>query len=145
MYNTLAAEQCKNLAAPANNTKRQLLRDLTHKYLLEFGDVCEARCPVECVTMKYNNILMTMNTSEFTDQINGDKRLRVVYVYFEQFSYAETMQYAKVSEYSLVSSIGGSLSLFIGIKFLSMMEMFEVVMETAILAFRYRFTRSGQN
>ena len=43
MYNTLAAEQCKNLAAPANNTKRQLLRDLTHKYLLEFGDVCEAR------------------------------------------------------------------------------------------------------
>ena len=45
--------------------------------------------------------------------------------FFSDFSYLEITQIPKMTAFSLIASIGGSLALFIGIRFLSLVEILE--------------------
>lgn len=121
-----------------NKTSRHALREFTNEKLSEFGTECEARCEKECTTIKYDNIMMTMEKSDVSIQGNQTTDLKVVYIYFEQLSYHEITQFAKITLFNLISSIGGSLSLFIGVKFLSMMEVFELFIDVFFVLFRYK-------
>ena len=48
---------------------------------------------------------------------------------FGDYKYTETTQHPKMSLSVLISSIGGSLGLFIGIRFLSLVELLEFIVE----------------
>ena len=119
-------------------TSRHALREFTNRMLSVYGAECEKECEKECTTIKYDNIMMTMEKSDVSIQGNQTTDLKVVYIYFEQLSYHEITQFAKITLFNLISSIGGSLSLFIGVKFLSMMEVFELFIDVFFVLFRYK-------
>lgn len=121
-----------------SRTTRHALREFTNEKLSEFGAECEAGCEKECTSIKYDNIMMTMEKSDVSSQVNQTTDLKVIYIYFEQLSYHEITQFEKITLFNLISSIGGSLSLFIGVKFLSMMEVFELFIDVFIVLFRYK-------
>ena len=85
--NTLRENRCDLNAV--NMTERHSLRQFTHKMMSEFGVRCEESCAVECTTIRYNNILMTMDKSNISYRLERNSSFKVVYVYFEQFSYTD--------------------------------------------------------
>lgn len=84
----------------------------------EFDSVCEKQCPRECVSIKFG-----------ADSSAYESNSTRVYVMYTDTSYIEISQTPKMSGFSLVSSIGGALGLFIGIRFLSLVELFEYLTE----------------
>ncbi len=59
--------------------------------------------------------------------------LRVIYVYFPYLQYTKITQKPKTTEVDLASSIGGSLGLFLGMSFLSFIQLFQIIYETILL------------
>lgn len=90
----------------------------------EFDSECESQCPKECGSTAFqaaisefeSNALFTTNASELS------------FVYSD-ISYLEMSQTPKMTGFSLIASIGGALGLFIGIRFLSLVELFEYLTE----------------
>jgi hypothetical protein len=58
-----------------------------------------------------------------------------LYFYFSDLSYLEITQIPKINEYSLIASIGGSLGLFVGIRFLSLVEVVEYIIDLIYVIF----------
>jgi len=88
-----------------------------------FDSVCEEQCPKECVSTKFdiffNNPEISSNFSDIVEFM----------FYFLDLSYLEITQTPKMSGYSLLNEIGGALGLFVGVTFLSLLEMLEFFFE----------------
>ena len=91
--------------------------------ILEFDQACDRQCPQEC-------ILVTYDTVSAVYERNGSLTVRVTYA---DLSYIDIGQTAKMNAFSLISEIGGSLGLFVGITFLSLLELLEYLYEIALL------------
>ena len=50
-------------------------------------------------------------------------------IYYEDLKYTWINQQPKIELFGLISNIGGSLSLFVGISFISFLEFFEITFE----------------
>lgn len=74
------------------------------------------KCPQECQSSQFN-VQVT-----FGDRIENRTSLKFV---LAELSSLELTQIPKMNEFSLISSIGGSLGLFIGVRFLSFVEVVE--------------------
>ena len=61
------------------------------------------------------------------------KSVLEVSVYYEHPSYQLVEQYASLSLIDLIASLGGTLGLFLGVSFLSFIELLEVSIEIAII------------
>jgi len=88
---------------------------------LEFDSVCDRECPKECTTTKFNTLL---NKYDLKLASNSTNKL-VFYIWYLDTSYIEISQTPKMSGYSLLNEIDGALGLFVGISFLSILELFE--------------------
>jgi len=62
-----------------------------------------------------------------------------IHIYYNEFKYTRINEEHK-TEYSVVSNIGGILSLFLGISFLSCFEIFEIFFEI-IFYFFFKFKK----
>lgn len=83
---------------------------------------CQSECPKECDSITYQIVQSTVPLS------NPDScQLKF---YFYEPTYTKMTQSPKISLSSLISDIGGTLSLFIGFKFLSLIEFAEFLIES---------------
>ena len=94
---------------------------------LEFDLVCKEQCPKECTTLDFeilvNNPVLAFNSSN-----------KLVFkIWYLDFNYIEISQTPKMSGYSLLNEIGGALGLFVGVSFLSILELFEYLFEIFLI------------
>ena len=54
-------------------------------------------------------------------------------VYYDQLSYTQISKDAKLGLVDLISGIGGLLGLFLGMSFLSFVELIEIILESIVI------------
>lgn len=77
-------------------------------------------CPLECESVSYS---ITINDYENDYESN----LTALRVYFRSLKHTLIKQYPKLLIFDLISNIGGTLGLFIGVSFVSLFEITEIV------------------
>lgn len=99
--------------------------------LSEFQLACEQQCPIDqCV-----NTVYTSKVVELKHGVNQSSNMSIS-IHFPIMSYALHEEQLKMTFPELIASIGGSLGLFMGIRFLSLVEVLELSLElTYILVF----------
>lgn len=120
--------------------------DFTYEKTIRNMEFCDSICHLECETIFYlNKILLTQAFSENDYKIYSDyplnnkssseilkgfeyfkKNFLMVKIYFEDNRYTEFTEMPKTTAIDLLSSIGGTLGLFLGISVLSIMELVEI-------------------
>ncbi|CAF0936619.1 unnamed protein product [Brachionus calyciflorus] len=105
--------------------------------------VCQPQCPLECESMSYkilysyNDFLNKKNNEDLNDFYNftGTNRRQMKKDLLSLYFYYETLNYEKITEkeridfVDLLSNIGGIAGLFLGISFLSLVEIIEIVFQ----------------
>jgi len=86
----------------------------------QFYSMCESKCPKECTAVRF----ISEMTSQFVSNYVS------LSFFISDYSSLVINQIPKTDVFSLVSSIGGNLGLFIGISFLSFVEIFEFFIKT---------------
>jgi len=127
------------------------------EYLLNFRkklqhERCAQYCPLECDSISYsistyletmpaNGNLTTKRKTEYGlerfdtyEQIN--RNFAYIAVYYNHLKYTLVTQDPKTETFNFISYIGGILGLFLGISFLSFIEIFEMVLEVVFIIFR---------
>ncbi len=121
------------------------------------SDICVNGCPMECDFIEYkvstSNLLYPnsyykkpllqhpkVNASGITyDEI--DKATLRFNVFYETMTYTSTQESAAVSTETFLSNLGGTLGLFLGISFLSFVELVELAILLIKAIVEYRFQR----
>jgi hypothetical protein len=91
---------------------------------------CSEYCPMECDSLNYeisaNNV--------YDDEYNGKY---VITVHYEDLKYTLISQQekAKIESINLIANIGGTIGLFLGFSFISLLEVFEVLAECICVLF----------
>ena len=76
--------------------------------------------------------------------MNLDRHAYESLFFFERLEYTKITQIAKTDRIEFISNIGGNLSLFVGISFVSFFEIIEIIIEVLIILFqKNKFTRSN--
>lgn len=89
---------------------------------------CEVTCPAECVNKRFIYTASVTYWSKQTDFSEFTFR-------FTDLSILVISQVPKMSLFVLISSLGGSLGLFMGLRFLSLVEILEFFIEIAYISF----------
>ena len=112
---------------------------------------CRALCPLECSSVKYDLTVSTLsypsvNTYNFYKDKLGNESYEEVKsksielnVYYSELGYTLITQTTKTSVIDLLSSIGGTLGLYIGISLLSFVEIVEALIEFLFIYFKIKF------
>ncbi|CAF0818529.1 unnamed protein product [Brachionus calyciflorus] len=135
----------KRLPRPHNVTRCKSLEDFN--CLLKAKDLfyrrnrsidCFKLCPNECYKVVYNKRIFTTNfisskfytngLAEFFPNFIYDTKSIGINVYFEEMEFNVVEEMPAMTLETLISNIGGSLGLFIGISILSLAELFEIVL-----------------
>ncbi|CAF0813633.1 unnamed protein product [Brachionus calyciflorus] len=104
------------------------------------NNVCLAECPLECKSMKFNkfyslnDFINEKNNEDLNDYFNftGTNRRQMkkdlisLNVYYETLNYEVITEKESVEFVGLLSNIGGIAGLFLGISFLSLVEIIEI-------------------
>lgn len=110
-------------------------------------EICSDFCPLECDSINYEIQLDSMPLptngrvsqgfylKKFNSYENVSKSFISINVYYEELKYTLITQHPKMQIFGLVSSIGGIFSLFLGMSLLSFIEIFEILIESAIILF----------
>jgi len=126
----------------------EYLKDFREKLQYE---KCSKYCPLECDSMNY-----IINSFSEQISVSGDVSKNQKSVFFNLSTYEEAKQsyfgiriyynelkYTLISEdpkteaFNFVSNIGGILGLFLGISFLSFIEIFEILFEISFIIFKF--------
>ena len=122
---------------------------------------CLQHCPENCETIDYritashsqfpnpnyaNSYLKNYSTlqpyfqpeSELNSRIEIDndllkKSLALINIFYEDLKYTKVSQIAKMNFEDLLSNVGGTLGLFIGISFLSIIEVFDLLLQVMFI------------
>jgi len=99
-------------------------------------------CPLECDSYAYDLSLNSHtitgygNISKMNDSFymfntfeNVSKSFYALRVYYEDLKYTLIEQKPKIELFGLISNVGGTLGLFLGFSFISLLELFEVLAE----------------
>ena len=81
---------------------------------------CAAYCPHECKSEIFN-----INEEGIMSNFSGNYDQRKLNLYFPELKYIEIDQIHKVTVSNMISNIGGTLGLFLGLSLLSFMEFIE--------------------
>ncbi|CAF0806804.1 unnamed protein product, partial [Brachionus calyciflorus] len=107
------------------------------------NNVCIVQCPLECKSMKFNkfyslnDFINEKNNEDLNDYFNftGTNRRQMkkdlisLNVYYETLNYEEITEKESIDFVGLLSSIGGIAGLFLGISFLSLVEIIEIAFQ----------------
>jgi hypothetical protein len=96
---------------------------------------CLAKCPLECDSIDYK--FTTNYAGSLPDQFNlfynitTEESNKIVYLslYYSSLDYSLVKQIAKTQVFDLISNVGGTLGLFIGLSFFTFVELILVCME----------------
>ena len=108
---------------------RQKFLSFAYNRTEEFKIDCEKKCPEECNSIRFDQTIL--KTTSFSSGLPS------LYIYFTDLSYRDSKEIPKISLSALISGIGGALGLFIGIRFLSIVEFIEFFIEILFI-FRKR-------
>ena len=99
-------------------------RECYNSFIIKFyeNDLCNQYCPLECDSFSYDISVISSSLSQ-----NGDNSMYEIYVYYDDLKLIS--QHAEFDLFDLISNIGGSLSLFLSISFISFLDFFEAICE----------------
>lgn len=86
----------------------------------EFKTICEKECPRECETSLISKRALTSTGSGYNSRLTFS---------FSDFSTLNIRKIPKMCSFDLVSNVGGLLGLFIGVSFLSFIEVIELLID----------------
>jgi len=89
---------------------------------------CRRYCPIECDSVSYSVEVNNL-------PIENALKLRV---YYQSLKYTSITQIPKTKVFDLISNIGGTLGLFIGVSFVTLFEFGELLIECFFLIFETR-------
>lgn len=90
----------------------------------DYARECDRFCPLEC-----DKTMFTFQTSQFENSSKLGPKVFRLNVDFDEFKFLRTTQFPKTTFADLISKIGGTLGLFIGLKALSFVEIFEFLVD----------------
>lgn len=86
----------------------------------EYERDCGAKCVKECDSIRFEKSVVKLG--------DGNDEMRIRFAY-EELNYLELSQIPKMNWASLVSSLGGTFSVFLSLKLLSLVEFLEFFIE----------------
>ncbi|CAF1024353.1 unnamed protein product [Brachionus calyciflorus] len=86
-------------------------------------NICKPLCPLECYSVKYSKSI------SFSRLNQDSKDIAEINIYFEDFSYTEIEENQIMTEVGLVSNIGGIAGLFLGVSFLTFVEIVAICLD----------------
>ncbi len=87
-------------------------------------------CPLQCDSYTYEISILNYQSNALNNcQVQ-------LHIYYEDLKYTYISQEAKLEFLGLISNIGGSLSLFVRISFISFLELFELLAEIFYIYFK---------
>jgi hypothetical protein len=113
------------------------------------NDECLLQCPLECNQTLYKTTISSFQLigEQYTSILRNNSNLALdfinrtidattaresfarVFIFYDSLSYTQTTESPQMNAVSLLGSIGGNLSLFLGVSFFSLCEIVEVVIE----------------
>jgi hypothetical protein len=104
----------------------------TWKYRTNFTkndlvEKCSDYCPLECDSMSFSYSISYNRSDDSFYQVTE------IYVYYRNLKYTSITQQAKMKWAQLISNLGGYLSLFVGLSFVSLLEITEIFMEIVFI------------
>jgi amiloride-sensitive sodium channel subunit alpha/amiloride-sensitive sodium channel subunit gamma len=123
----------------------------------EKSQLCGSECPLECNSVDYEFSYSSSDfpTEEYFDSFKLNSSSKEIYlngeyvsfeayrksfiglnIYYPYLKYTEIVEVEKYSLIDLLSNIGGTLGLFLGISFLSFVEIFEILFEIFLVLVR---------
>jgi hypothetical protein len=106
---------------------------------------CLPDCPLECDSVKYE-AFYSFTKFERNNSFNVKVDDYVVFgVYFDSLDYTLIDQIPKMNMLDLISNIGGSLGLFIGVSFLSFAEIIELFIEILFILKNFNLVNNLNN
>ena len=124
-----------------NKTMIQCIENSIKKTGTSYSDYCPEECDSLTYDINLHSAMITGNgnvTSKsnpyllvagFNTYENVSRTYFAIRIYYEESRYTLISQQAKIELFGLISNIGGSLGLFIGFSFISLLELVEVLAE----------------
>lgn len=126
LSNNFSQNKCLDVGNKDRFKYKTDLYQIYQSAMVEFGSVCLEECPKECTTVKFKSeLLARSNSSSFPI----DETETLFSFYFETLDYDKASQIPKITLSALIANIGGALGVFIGVKFLSIVELIEYIVE----------------
>jgi hypothetical protein len=82
------------------------------------------------------NEKFSQDSNEAINANNAAKSIVSINIYYDSLSYTQTTESPKMNLVSLLASIGGNLSLLLGISLFSLFEAIELIMEIYFILFK---------
>lgn len=102
---------------------------------------CTLQCPTECNTINFvQSIALARYPSKWLISQSGESRIDpadrlIVNIYFSQMSYTLIEETPAMTVDQLLALIGGSLGLFLGVSFLTLVEAVEFIYYSCLYCF----------
>lgn len=102
--------------------------DCYEYYKEEMKRTCEIECPMSCRSLAYEvtSFVSWLNAPDNTNMTNLE-------FYFNSLNVLKILEVKKITVFSTLSQIGGSISLFLGISLLSLLEVLELVLVIVLI------------
>ena len=97
-------------------------------------------CPAEC-----NSIAFLSSVNTVKPPPNIEENITAINVYYSSLKHTSFLQAAKTTPQQLVSNIGGYLGLFVGMSFMSIFEISEILFEIAFTFANRKKIQTDQN
>jgi hypothetical protein len=123
-YNEPVLDMVIDAAALKNNHTKSM-----NKLINQYYKGCEINCTKECFVSKWN----TPKKIKFVN--NNYFELKVM---LSEYAPLNITEIPKMTKFDLISDIGGTLSLFIGVSFFSIVELFEFFIEVIYAIASYK-------
>jgi hypothetical protein len=114
-----------------------------------------AQCPSECDIIDYDTSISTLSATsldylkeyveynyegQFSRILNLSSSAYLINIYFNELGYTQIVEVPNYTPISLISNIGGTLGLFLGMSLLSFIEIVDLVIQMILTS-----TRSNSN
>jgi hypothetical protein len=135
----------------ADFIKNNTISECVQKFYKDNYESClTLYCPLECDSFTYEinkDLLMTRSSGNisqnksldffagFNTYENVSRTFFAIRVYFDDLKYTLIKQQPKIELFGLISNVGGTLGLFLGFSFISLLEIFEVLAELVYIKF----------
>jgi hypothetical protein len=128
--------------------------------------ICSNECPLECETMSYSTSVSSLSypseayasalmknpkvQAKFGDNTSAityerlKKTLVALNIYYETLSYKKLIEVEKLNFVDLIANIGGTLGLFLGMSFLSFIELIDLIIHIGLALSKSKRADSSQ-
>lgn len=126
------------------NLNMECIEPAIENFLKDYESIL-GQCPLECESTQYSFSISTSSSSsisEINDYIKYNfnyemesniKSVYRIFIYFNNLEYTELLELQKFPPLDLVSNIGGTLGLFLGISLLSFIEILEMIIHVLFI------------